>query len=312
MGIIRKNTFSYTILLKATSKNLRMLRFTVFTVLATVAMLTEAAPGGGYYYKKAKKPAPAPAPATRTAAPGNLVEVAQKLDGFKTLVGLVVELGLVETLSNVEAATVFAPTDDAFAKVAEVLPTLTTEQKTAIVARHVIAGKTVKAADVTTGSVGTFGGENIDLIKDDAGVGVKFNDGARSNVIIADVDASNGVIHAIDAVILPPAPATKTATVGDLVDVASGLDGFGILVGLVAELGLVDTLKNVEAATIFAPTDNAFKALPSGTLESLTTEQKTAIVARHVIAGATVKAADVTTGSVGTFGGENIDLVKDG
>merc|ERR1712156_986350 len=134
MGIIRKNTFSYTILLKATSKNLKMLRFTVFTVSATVAMLTEAAPGGGYYYKKAKKPAPAPAP--RAAAPGNLVEVAQELDGFKTLVGLVVELGLVETLSNVEAAPVFAPTDDAFAKVAKVLPTLTTEQKTAIVARH--------------------------------------------------------------------------------------------------------------------------------------------------------------------------------
>merc|ERR1712241_1254075 len=148
MGIIRKNTFSYTLLLKATSKNLKMLRFTVFTVLATIAMLTEAAPGGGYYYKKSyKKPAPAPAPATRTAAVGNLVEVASKLEGFTTLVGLVAELGLVDTLSNVEAATVFAPTDDAFAKVADVLPTLTTEQKTAIVARHVIAGKTVKAAD---------------------------------------------------------------------------------------------------------------------------------------------------------------------
>merc|ERR1711884_832713 len=202
MGIIRKNTFSYTILLKATSKNLKMLRFTVFTVLATVAMLTEAAPGGGYYYKKSyKKPAP-PAPATRTAAVGNLVEVAVGLDGFSTLVGLVKELGLVETLSNVEAATVFAPTDDAFAKVADVLPTLTTEQKTAIVARHVIAGKTVKAADVPTASIGTFGGENIDLVKDDAGVGVSFNGGARSNVIIADVEASNGVIHAIDSVIL--------------------------------------------------------------------------------------------------------------
>merc|ERR1712156_883349 len=176
MGIIRKNNFSHTILLKATSKNLKMLRFTVFTVLATVAMLTEAAPGGGYYYKKAKKPAPAPAPATRTADVGNLVEVASKLDGFTTLVALVKELGLVETLNNVEAATVFAPTDDAFAKIAEVIPPLTTEDKTAIVARHVIAGKTVKAAD-------------INLVKDDAGVGVSFKDGARSNVIIADVEA---------------------------------------------------------------------------------------------------------------------------
>merc|ERR1712217_511610 len=197
MGIL-KNTFSYTILLKATSKNLKMLRFTVFTVLATVAMLTEAAPGGGYYYKKAKKPAPAPAPApaTRTADVGNLVEVASKLDGFTTLVALV------DTLSNVEAATVFAPTDDAFAKIAEVIPTLTTEDKVAIVARHVIAGATVKAADVTTSTVETFKGAKIDLIKDDAGVGVKFGDGARSNVIIADVEASNGVIHAIDSVIL--------------------------------------------------------------------------------------------------------------
>merc|ERR1712156_486901 len=98
--------------------------------------------------------------------------------------------------------TVFAPTDDAFAKVAAVLKNLTTEQKTAIVARHVIAGKTVKTADVTTSTVETFIGAKIDLIKDDSGVGVKFNGGARSNVIIADVEASNGVIHAIDSVIL--------------------------------------------------------------------------------------------------------------
>merc|ERR1712004_280861 len=188
MGI-RKNTLSYTILLKATSKNLKMLRFTVFTVLAAVAIITEAAPGGGYYYKKSyKKPAPA-APATRTAGPGDLVEVASGLDGFKTLVGLVAELGLVETLKTVPAATVFAPTDDAFNKIADVLPTLTTEQKAAIVARHVIAGATVKGA-------------KIDLVKDDNGVGVSFNGGARSNVIIADVEASDGVIHAIDSVIL--------------------------------------------------------------------------------------------------------------
>ena len=93
-------------------------------------------------------------------------------------------------------------TDNAFNKIAEVLPTLNTEQKVAIVARHVIAGATVKAADVTTGSVGTFKGAKIDLVKDDAGVGVSFNGGARSNVIIADVEASNGVIHAIDAAIL--------------------------------------------------------------------------------------------------------------
>merc|ERR1711935_845145 len=164
MGSFQRKSFYYTYLLKETSKNLKMLRFIVLTVLA-LAMLTEAAPGGGYYYKKYNKKPAAPAP--KTAAVGDLVDVASGLDGFGILVGLVAELGLVDTLKNVDAATVFAPTDGAFnALPAGTLESLTTEQKTAIVARHVIAGATVKAADVTTGPVATFGGENIDLVKD--------------------------------------------------------------------------------------------------------------------------------------------------
>merc|ERR1712050_781062 len=139
-------------------------------------------------------------PATRTAAPGDLVDVAVGAGKFTTLVKLVSDLGLVETLKGVEAATIFAPSDDAFAKLpAGTLESLTPEQAKTIVARHVVAGATVMAADVATGTVGTFGGENIDLIKDDAGVGVSYN-GNRVNVVLADVEASNGVIHVIDAV----------------------------------------------------------------------------------------------------------------
>ena len=188
-----------------------MLRFIAMTVFA-FATLSEAAPGGGYYWPKnkyyyevyAKKSKSIDAsPATKTADVGDLVDVAVAAGSFTTLVKLVTDLDLVETLKGVEAATVFAPSDDAFAKLPEgTLESLTPEQAKAIVARHVIAGATVKAADVTTGSVGTFGGENIDLVKDDAGVGVSFNGGARSNVVAADVEASNGVIHVIDAVIL--------------------------------------------------------------------------------------------------------------
>merc|ERR1712241_1346423 len=184
-----------------TSKNLKMFN-SIVIVLATTALLTEAAPGGGYYKHKShghKKPAP---PATRTAALGDLVDVAVGAGKFTTLVKLVSDLGLVETLKGVEAATVFAPSDDAFAKLpAGTLESLTPEQAKTIVARHVVAGATVMAADVATGTVGTFGGENIDLIKDDAGVGVSYN-GNRVNVVLADVEASNGVIHVIDAVIL--------------------------------------------------------------------------------------------------------------
>merc|ERR1711915_679382 len=162
---------------------------------ATTALLTEAAPGGGYYRHKYYKK-PAPAPATRTAAVGDLVDVAIGAGKFTTLVKLVSDLGLVETLRGVKAATVFAPSDDAFAKLpAGTLESLTPEQAKAIVAQHVVAGATVKAADVATGTVETFGGTPIKLIKDDAGVGVVGPSGNRVNVVLADVEASNGVIH---------------------------------------------------------------------------------------------------------------------
>jgi len=172
-----------------------MHRFTFFTVLAAIAMLTEAAPGG--YYKR--KPA--------GPCKNNLVDVALSLQdkGFSTLVGLVVELGLVDALKNIKSATVFAPTDDAFDKIAAVLPTLTKADKLAVVKRHVIPNKTIKAANVPASSIqNTLGGKGaeIDVVSDAAGVGVSFKGGARSNVVKADVEACNGVIHAIDAVIL--------------------------------------------------------------------------------------------------------------
>merc|ERR1719249_510739 len=76
------------------------------------------------------------------------------------------------------------------------------------------------------------------------------------------------------------------------------------------DLGLVDTIKGAEALTIFAPNDAAFAKLDPGLLESLTTEQKKAVVLRHVVVGK-VMAADVVTGPVKTFGGEEIDLFVD-
>jgi len=293
-----------------------MLTFAVFTLFTSMTM---AAPGGGYYRQHyyshgmhGMKKAALPAVAQRTAAVGDLVDVAVGAGAFTTLVKIVGDLGLVETLKGVEAATIFAPSDEAFAKLpAGTIESLTPEQAKAIIARHVVAGATVKAADVATGDVETFGGETVGLVKTaEGGVQVTYK-GQTINVVTPDVGASNGVIHVIDNVIVgAPEPAAKAAPLGDLVDVAVGAGSFTTLVKLVGDLGLVETLKGVEAATVFAPSDEAFAKLPAGTLESLTTEQATAIVARHVVAGATVYATDVTTGAVGTFGGENIDLIK--
>merc|ERR1711978_537741 len=257
---------------------------------------------------------PLPAPAVRTADVGDVVDVAVGAGAFTTLVKVVSDLGLVETLKGVEAVTIFAPSDEAFAKLPEgTLKSLTPEQAKTIVARHVVAGATVMAADVATGDVETFGGETVGLVKtEEGGVQVVYN-GQTVNVVTADVGASNGVIHVIDNVIVgapepaaepapEPAPVeepvAKVAEVGDVVDVAVGAGAFTTLVKVVSDLGLVETLKGVEAVTIFAPSDEAFAKLPEGTLESLTPEQAKAIVARHVVAGATVMAADVSTGSV--------------
>merc|ERR1712016_298855 len=190
---------------------------------------------------------PATAGPVEKEALGDVVDVAVGAGAFTTLVSIVSDLGLVETLKGAEALTVFAPSDEAFAKIdPEVLASLTDEQKKTIVLRHVVTAK-VPAAAVTTGPVETIGGESINLVKTaEGGVQVNFN-GGTSNVVTADVMASNGVIHVIDNVILPKevdVPAEEPVALGDVVDVAVGAGSFKTLVSIVSDLGLVETLKD--------------------------------------------------------------------
>lgn len=130
----------------------------------------------------------------------NIVEVAVAAGNFKTLVAAVTAAGLADTLSGAGPFTVFAPTDEAFAKLPagtvdgllKDIPTLTK-----ILTYHVVSGKVMAADVVKLHSAKTLqGGE----VKIDATSGVKIND---ATVISADVAASNGVIHAIDTVLMP-------------------------------------------------------------------------------------------------------------
>ena len=141
-------------------------------------------------------------PAEEAAEVGTIVDVAVANGSFETLVAAVTAADLAETLSGDGPFTVFAPTDDAFAALPEGLvdALLLPENKDTlakILTYHVVAGQ-VMAADVTDGDVATVEGQTVALSTDG---GVTVN---GANVIIADVPASNGVIHAIDAVILPP------------------------------------------------------------------------------------------------------------
>jgi len=140
--------------------------------------------------------------ATEETTVGTIVDVAVGAGNFTTLVAAVTAADLVETLSGTGPFTVFAPTDEAFAALpAGVLDALLLPENKELLVRiltyHVVSGM-VMAADITDGDVATVEGSNIMLVTTS---GVKVND---ANVVAADVAASNGVIHAIDAVILPP------------------------------------------------------------------------------------------------------------
>lgn len=134
--------------------------------------------------------------------PGTIVDVAAANEDFETLVAAVTAADLAGTLSGEGPFTVFAPTDDAFDALPEGLldALLLPENKDALVSiltYHVLPAE-VMAADVTAGDVATVEGSTIAITTDG---GVKVND---ANVTATDVEASNGVIHVIDAVIVPP------------------------------------------------------------------------------------------------------------
>jgi transforming growth factor-beta-induced protein len=270
-------------------------------------------------------------PAT-TAAPalGTIVDIASGNPDFSILVEAVVAAGLAETLSGPGPFTVFAPTNDAFAKALETLGVTKealladTATLTSVLTYHVVSGK-VLAADVVAlngQDVETVNGATIKVTVD--GASVKVND---SNVTATDIEASNGVIHVIDTVLLPP-PAEPTDTTAaptsapepqTIVDVAVSNPDFSILVEAVTAAGLVETLSGEGPFTVFAPTNEAFAAA----LEALglTKEQLfadtallTSVLTYHVVSGK-VLAADVVGlngQDVETVNGATIKVTVDG
>lgn len=213
-----------------------------------------------------------------------IVDVAVKDGRFTTLVAALKAAKLDATLMGSGPFTVFAPTDEAFAKLPagtvdallKDIPTLTK-----ILLYHVVAGKVPASDVVKVTSAVTVNG--LPVMVKVSGNKVKIND---ANVIIADIPASNGIIHAVDSVILPPS--------GDIVDTAMANGNFKTLLAAATAAGLVDTLKSAGPFTLFAPTDAAFAKLPAGTVEALLKDipKLKAILTYHVVSGR-VYAADV-------------------
>lgn len=140
---------------------------------------------------------------TNQVAVANIVTVAAASGDFNTLVAAVKAAGLVETLQGDGPFTVFAPTDEAFAKlpagtVDSLLLPENKQKLIAILTYHVVAGEVLAADVVKLSSASTVEGQTVGISADDAGV--RVND---ANVIATDVMASNGVIHVIDTVLIP-------------------------------------------------------------------------------------------------------------
>merc|ERR1712045_920149 len=182
-----------------------------FVLLSLVAIAT-AAPGGwrcgrspGWCKNKGKSSDGQAA--GRTAAPAlkTIAGTAAATPALSTLLAAVKAAGLAETLSGEGDFTVFAPTNDAFAKLPEgTIPTLLMPENIdtlkGILLRHVLPSR-IMAGDIPSGStiVKTVGGEEIEVINNESGVSIKSSAGT-ANVIATDVMTSNGVVHLVDTV----------------------------------------------------------------------------------------------------------------
>lgn len=249
--------------------------------------------------------------ATEQSAGGDIVDTALAAGSFNTLAAALKAAGLVETLKGKGPFTVFAPTDEAFAKlppgtVESLLKPENKAQLAAILTYHVVPGSVMASKAITLSNAGSVNGQRIDLAVKD---GKLMLDG-KAMVTKADISCSNGVIHVIDTVILPVQK--------DIVDVAVEAGSFNTLAAALKAGGLVDALKGKGPFTVFAPTDAAFAKLPKGTVENLlkpeNKDRLVSILKYHVIPGS-VYADQVMTlkESAPTLQGYTLQVnVKDG
>jgi len=239
----------------------------------------------------------------RGSARRDIVDTAVNAGSFNTLAAALKAAGLVDALKSDGPFTVFAPTDEAFAK----LPAGTVENLLkpenraalqAILKYHVVSGK-VLASDVAgLDHAETLNGQRVSI---SSSYGVRVN---NARVTSTDIQASNGVIHVIDTVIMP--------SMEDVVDVAVGAGQFTTLAAALDAAQLISTLKGDGPFTVFAPTDAAFAKLPAGTVENLlkpeNRDKLRAVLTYHVVPGRVYADQALEAGSARTVQGSEVRI----
>lgn len=249
------------------------------------------------------EPVVLPMPTTNT-----IVDIAVGDAQFSTLVAALTRVDLVSTLQSDGPFTVFAPTNAAFTALGVDLATISDDDLTNILLNHVIGAK-INAGDIAAGqtyastaSASGPSGEALSILIEKSNNDVSIN--GAINVTTADVEADNGVIHIVDAVIMPL----------DVVGHAVANSAFTSLVGALGSAPgeLVSALQATGPYTVFAPTNGAFDAI-SDVVAGLTPEQLATVLTYHVVAGANVRSDALTDDMVvSTLSGQDITIDLDG
>ena len=229
--------------------------------------------------------------------PSSIAAIASEDANFSILVEALIKADLAPTLDGAGTFTVFAPTNDAFeALFAELgvsgVTDLSEAALTSILLYHVL-GETKTSSMLASGyysSLSPAQGRTLSMMID-LSDGVSINGAA--NVTAADIEASNGVIHVIDAVLQPPT----------IVDLAIQNGSFESLVGAVVDAGLAETLSDEGTFTVFAPTDDAFAALGMDVPEDLTP-----ILLYHVL-GSPVYSDEISSGIISSLNADDPEIV---
>ena len=209
----------------------------------------------------------------------NVVRVAKDAGSFRTLLKAAQAAGLVDELTGGGPFTVFAPTDDAFAALPDgtldsLLEKSNRDRLKDILAYHIVEGE-LSASDLATRSaLTTLNGQRVSIALDNGSLMVD-----DALVVTPNIAASNGVIHAIETVLIP--------TSDSIASVAESAGQFGTLIDLAERAGLLDALRSRGPITVLAPTDAAFGALPESTLDALRNDREALreVLLNHVVPG---------------------------
>lgn len=284
----------------------------------------------------------------------NIVDIVAADGRFNTLHTAIVAAGLADTLASADNSfTVFAPTDTAFAALEAASPGITASlladpqgALSQVLLYHVVNGELDSAAVVGSSTLTSLQGESLNVSASDAGAFI--ND---SQIVIVDVPAKNGIIHVIDAVLVPQAVANASTTTApameesadsapveesasaeeaapadDQMDMAAAAPtqtiaeiavangSFNTLLAALDAAGLADTFAQPGDYTVFAPTDAAFANIPQATLEALLADPEgelTNILLFHVVGDSLSRDQIATTEFITTLDGRPLTVNTD-